>query len=103
METKFAEFMSNENERLERDVQQAAEKSAADLAERAQHRADEWAAITRSRTQQLDLRAAHAAQERLADQRFVRAWKVPPPPLPPFRRACAPALLPTPFLAAAWG
>lgn len=76
METKFAEFMSNENERLERDVKQASEKAAADLAEREERRADEWAAICRSRTQQLDLRREHRERDQRADARFAAAWKV---------------------------
>jgi hypothetical protein len=76
METKFAEFMSNENERLERDLAQAEEKNAAELAERARQRRAEWHSICNSRAQQLDLRKARKEAALAADQEFMAAWQV---------------------------
>ena len=76
METKFKEFMSNENERLARDVKQAEEKNAADLAERARRRQAEWDAICRSRSQQLALRKAAREEQARADTDFMAAWQV---------------------------
>lgn len=78
METKFKEFMSNENERLERDVKAADARSAAVAAERAAKRHDQWEAICASRQQQLDARADHKQQQVLEEQAFAAAWKVWP-------------------------
>jgi len=76
METKFKEFMSNENERLERDVKAADDRSAAVSAERAALRRAEWQAICESRQQQLGARADRKRQEALDGQAFAEAWKV---------------------------
>lgn len=75
MESKFREFMSNEAERLDRDVKHAEEKSAADAEARAARRRELWRAICNSRSQQLANRKAqrHAALE--ADKAFAAAWK----------------------------
>eukprot|EP00892_Ulva_mutabilis_P004506 jgi/Ulvmu1/2427/UM134_0008.1 len=75
METKFKEFMSNENERLDRDVKAADERSAAEAAERAAVREAEWQAICASRQQQLNSRAERKRQEAMEGQAFAAAWK----------------------------
>jgi hypothetical protein len=76
MESKFAEYMSNEKDRLDRDVQQADEKSAVEASERDRHRQEEWTAICRSRTQQLELRKAGKEQAMQEERAFIKAWQV---------------------------
>lgn len=76
MESKFKEFMSNENERLDRDVKAADDRSAAVAAERAAQRRAEWEAICASREQQLGARADDKRQQMLEEQAFAAAWKV---------------------------
>lgn len=76
METKFKAFISNEEARLERDVQDAQSRSDADAAARAAQRKAEWDAICRSRAQQLALRAAKKDAAAREDLEFVRAWQV---------------------------
>lgn len=78
MESKFKEFMSNENERLDRDVKAADDRSAAVAAERAAQRRAEWEAICASREQQLGARADDKRQQMLEEQAFAAAWKVRP-------------------------
>ena len=76
METKFAETMSNEASRLDRDVKAADDKSLAVQEERKRLRAEEWAAICRSREQQLKLKKERAMRTKASEQQFVAAWKV---------------------------
>ena len=76
METKFKAFMGNEEARLERDVQAAQDRSAADAAAREARRSQEWTAICRSREQQLALRAAKKDAAAREEREFVHAWKV---------------------------
>ena len=75
MEAKFKEFMGNEAERLDRDVQHADEKSAAEAESRAARRRAEWRAICQSRDQQLNARKAQKQATLNADKAFAAAWK----------------------------
>jgi hypothetical protein len=76
MESKFKEFMSNESERLDRDVKAAEDKSAAKAAHRAELRRQEWTAICASRTAQVQSKAVAKAAALEQEKEFAAAWKV---------------------------
>jgi hypothetical protein len=78
METKFKALTANEDDRVQRNVRQAEERREADAAKQQLQRAEEWAAICRSRDQQLALKAARKEQALCEDKDFTKAWKVWP-------------------------